>query len=705
MSFERESYGRETSGVNPLLTPGSVLDLNKGVVDDIDEKELGVENDKANDKLVDLVSLLTNKINKNVKEIQVDIIDHYESTNKKFDDLETKGFDRVRDLTQKVEERKEANRVLKLKIIELQKKQKGILEKYDKLDGDITQFKDHHEEVTGSMENNLKKHGIMLKEFEDKETLIKQDFDLKFTEMTKDMEIKVSDIKQEIDQNKTAILLQIKNNASSLLSKHETNIADITKINKRLEGHEEDHKKKREEIIKTSKIIDELIDTSEEKFREQEKNQMTNDNTHMSLKDLVTNHYEHCQEIVKNFKQKIVYIENEIKENTLIHSSFSQQIRETDTKLRKYIEETENKLEEIKKSIILFEKSHYKLANIVTESNENNRKALESQTAKVSDINKEINALGKEIFEIKITVNENKESDDKNQGAVNKKLNDIFEKKGNVNEQLNNLMYLLTNSEVAIEENNRNTLNQLSKFKKFQSQISEDFTKQFSVLEKLLDAFTTETKKNIVEEKRSLDTSCRENSDNFKGELNSLTSSINAIKTSLNENLKSLKTDFQDFQTSGKRQLEENISQLHDTIHRLGSKEVSPAVQESKDFKQKIKELERRIRDMTNIIEEFPREWSHSLLFHGIPVQDKENFYSKAKVVSEIIRKSLGIRREVMITGMTRLIPTENEVGGWPPMSVSFQYPEDRDEVLGKAGAVKGTNIKVTKRLYKGRNH
>ena len=117
MSFENEFCGRETGGANPLLTPGSVLDLNKGVVEDIDDKELGEENDKANDKLVDLVSLLTNKINKNVKEIQVDIIDHYETTNKKFDDLENKGFERVRDLTQKVEERKEANRLLRLKII------------------------------------------------------------------------------------------------------------------------------------------------------------------------------------------------------------------------------------------------------------------------------------------------------------------------------------------------------------------------------------------------------------------------------------------------------------------------------------------------------------------------------------------------------------------------------------------------------------
>ena len=127
----------------------------------------------------------------------------------------------------------------------------------------------------------------------------------------------------------------------------------------------------------------------------------------------------------------------------------------------------------------------------------------------MSDINKEVNVLGKEIFEIKILVNENKDADDKNQASVNKKLQDIFSAKGNVNDQLNNLLYMLTNAEVlnliipiisklrsiffevAIEENNRNTLTQLSKFKKVQSQISEDFTKQFSILEKLLDEFTT----------------------------------------------------------------------------------------------------------------------------------------------------------------------------------------------------------------------
>merc|ERR1712130_459164 len=101
----------------------------------------------------------------------------------------------------------------------------------------------------------------------------------------------------------------------------------MTKINEKLEVHEEKHKSERDQITETSKIIDSLIEKSEERFRSQEKNQMTNDNTHVSLKDQVTNHFDHCQEIMKNFKQKIAYIENELKENVLVHTTFSKQIK------------------------------------------------------------------------------------------------------------------------------------------------------------------------------------------------------------------------------------------------------------------------------------------------------------------------------------------------------------------------------------------
>ena len=43
-----------------------------------------------------------------------------------------------------------------------------------------------------------------------------------------------------------------------------------------------------------------------------------------------------------------------------------------------------------------------------------------------------------------------------------------------------------------------------------------------------------------------------------------------------------------------------------------------------------------------------------------------------------LFRKTLGIRREMSVSGLSRLIPTECEVGGWPPLSVIFQNEEDR---------------------------
>jgi hypothetical protein len=358
MSLEQEDY-------LPLLTPGSQLDLGRGEPGSRPHSQLGQENDKANDKLVDLVSLLTNKINKNVKEIQVDIIDHYDSTNKKFDSIEQVNCDRVKELSKQVEERKEANRIIRAKIIELQKKQKSIVEKYENLEGNIDQFKVHHEKIVSNMDEKFSTHEVMLKEFEKREIQIQEDFDLGFKELTGDFETRVTEIQKEMATDKTSSMDKIENSTKVSLENHKEIEVSMQKINERLEDHESKHKSEREMITQTTKLIDDMIEKSEEQFRTQEKNQMSNDNTHVSLKDQVTNHYDHCQEIMKNYKQKIAYIENELKENVLVHSSYAKQIKESDTKLRKFVDETEGSVEDIKKSITLFEKSQHKLNTLV----------------------------------------------------------------------------------------------------------------------------------------------------------------------------------------------------------------------------------------------------------------------------------------------------------------------------------------------------
>ena len=317
-----------------IVSPGNILDLNKGGVERLPSHELANENDKANDKLVDLVSMLTNKINKNVKEIQVDIIDHYENNYRKLDELDLLGSERVVELSTKVEERIQANKVLRAKIVELQNKQKALLENFENLDKNIQTLTDQHVKYSGHTDRSLDNHTKRLKDFEIREEKNKEDFQESLKQLKIDMDETFEKINSDITKKKDFFDEKIKANVVEQNRKNEAVSSDFVKINEKLDIHKENHSKKRDELIKTAKNIDDLIEKTNEKFRQAEREQMSNDNTHESLRDLISNHYQHCEETIKNFKQKIVFIEKELKENVLQHDSFSQVIKETDVKLR-----------------------------------------------------------------------------------------------------------------------------------------------------------------------------------------------------------------------------------------------------------------------------------------------------------------------------------------------------------------------------------
>ena len=239
------------------------------------------------------------------------------------------------------------------------------MEKYVDVENGLEQFKGHHEQISNNMDDNFKKHESLLKKFELKENQIKEDFESRFKVLNKEFEAKVTEIQTIMEVNKNSTSSKIEQNTKTTAENQKDTEMAMKKINVKLDDHEVKHKAERETIQETSKSIDDLIEKSEEKFREHEKNQMSNDNTHTSLKNQVTNHFDHCQEIMKNFKQKIAYIENELKENVLVHNSFGKQLKESDSKLRKLVDETEAGVEDIKKSIVLFEKSQHRLNTIV----------------------------------------------------------------------------------------------------------------------------------------------------------------------------------------------------------------------------------------------------------------------------------------------------------------------------------------------------
>ena len=60
-------------------------------------------------------------------------------------------------------------------------------------------------------------------------------------------------------------------------------------------------------------------------------------------------------------------------------------------------------------------------------------------------------------------------------------------------------------------------------------------------------------------------------------------------------------------------------------------------------------------RDMTNTIEEWPREYEQSLLFHGVPVPDNESFYTKVHHDNHE-DDELTMMTVMMITMMTTIV-------------------------------------------------
>ena len=76
-------------------------------------------------------------------------------------------------------------------------------------------------------------------------------------------------------------------------------------------------------------------------------------------------------------------------------------------------------------------------------------------------------------------------------------------------------------------------------------------------------------------------------------------------------------------------------------------------------------------------------------------VKDNENVDVLIKLVSDLVRTRLGVGREMSLVDITRLGCTRVEVGGWPPVLLSFDQPYDRDVVLNKAQCLDRTGLMV----------
>ena len=76
--------------------------------------------------------------------------------------------------------------------------------------------------------------------------------------------------------------------------------------------------------------------------------------------------------------------------------------------------------------------------------------------------------------------------------------------------------------------------------------------------------------------------------------------------------------------------------------------------------------------------------------------QEEESLDSLVKLVSDLVRTRLGVGRELSLLEVTRLGVTRVELGGWPPVLLSFEHSYDRDAVMSRASCLDRSGIMIT---------
>ena len=164
-----------------------------------------------------------------------------------------------------------------------------------------------HEQKSSKMDASLDNNSKKLSEFKVREDKMQEDLKEDLEKLNKEMKNSFEKIKQEIKTVKSKIDENIDLNTRTEAQNHELVVGKLKLIGENLEDHGSKHKVKREELLVTTKRIDDLIESTNNKFHEAQKNQLSNDNFHESMRDLISNYYQHCEDVTKNFKQKITY--------------------------------------------------------------------------------------------------------------------------------------------------------------------------------------------------------------------------------------------------------------------------------------------------------------------------------------------------------------------------------------------------------------
>ena len=158
-----------------------------------------------------------------------------------------------------------------------------------------------------------------------------------------------------------------------------------------------------------------------------------------------------------------------------------------------------------------------------------------------------------------------------------------------------------------------------------------------------------------------------------------------------------------DFNQIIQEKMEENFNLLiqridHDAKHLESSKDGQDV--EMDTLKDQVRAMIERVDDISEKMYEFEQNKKNNLLFYGIANDTRETPTTLLQKISSIMRTTLSLRREIALVKANRIL-TGPEILGSRPVVVTFETYKDKEDVLRKAGLLRGSNIHVTEDMNK----
>ena len=207
-----------------------------------------------------------------------------------------------------------------------------------------------------------------------------------------------------------------------------------------------------------------------------------------------------------------------------------------------------------------------------------------------------------------------------------------------------------------------------------------------------------EFSENISQMRSELESLCKTSLKAMKTFLRDKNLELNSTQHDTYHMIRTIRKNMDDDSISFNQEMREVTGEGHDKIRFLRTEEVAPAIKIVVDFRVRVADLERQAHNLVLEIQEFPRPWSHTVLFHGVPEVGAEDVFVLGHTVCDIISKTLGVRDEIVITDIARLAPSVTDPGS-AGLAVTVRHHEQKQTILRRAAAIRKGNFQITDNL------